>query len=181
MTFLNVTEIESALIALASNYPTVTHLITLPFPTAEGRQSHALKIGSGSCPRSTILFISGAHAREWGGPDICVNFAADVLEAWSLGTGLTYGGTSYTAQQIKSLIDDLEVIVFPDLNPDGRHFSQTSSNPLWRKNRNPASSGGQANKIGIDVNRNYDFLWDFPLAFAPAGKKTERGDGRARQ
>jgi len=167
MTFLNVTEIESALTALASNYSNVTQLITLPFMTAEGRQSHALRIGSGSCPTSTILFISGAHAREWGGPDICINFAADLLEAWSLGTGLTYGGTSFTSAQIKSIINNLEVIVFPDINPDGRNYSQTTV-PMWRKNRNPASSGGQANKIGIDVNRNYDFLWNFPVSFAPA-------------
>lgn len=169
MTFLNVTEIESALTALASSYSNVTHLITLPFATAEGRQSHALRIGSGSCPSSTILFISGAHAREWGGPDICINFAADLLEAWSLGLGLTYGGTSFTSAQIKSIINHLEVIVFPDINPDGRNYSQ-STFPMWRKNRNPASSGGQANKIGIDVNRNYDFLWDFPVSFAAAAQ-----------
>ena len=169
MTFLNVTEIESALTALASSYSGVTHLITLPFPTWEGRQSHALRIGTGQCPTSTILFISGAHAREWGGPDILINFAADLLEAWSLGTGLTYGGTSYSAAQIQSIVNHLEVIVFPDINPDGRNYSQTM-NAMWRKNRNPASSGGQANKIGIDVNRNYEFLWDFPVAFAPAAQ-----------
>src|SRR5437762_6015321 len=75
MTFLNVIEIESALTALASTYPTVTTLITLPFMTAEGRQSHAIRIGSGTCPTT---------------------------------------------------------------------------------------------KIGIDVNRNYDFLWDFPVTFANA-------------
>ena len=38
---------------------------------------------------------------------------------------------------------------------------------MWRKNRNPASSGGIASRIGVDVNRNYDFLWDFPVKFAP--------------
>jgi RimJ/RimL family protein N-acetyltransferase len=38
--------------------------------------------------------------------------------------------------------------------------------PLWRKNRNPAASGGP-NKIGVDINRNQDFLWDFNTAFDP--------------
>jgi hypothetical protein len=41
---------------------------------------------------------------------------------------------------------------------------------MWRKNRNPASSGGQASKIGVDPNRNYDFLWDFNTAFAPGAQ-----------
>src|SRR5207249_12224256 len=38
---------------------------------------------------------------------------------------------------------------------------------LWRKNRNPADSSGVASKIGIDINRNQDFLWNFNSAFAP--------------
>jgi len=169
MSFLNVVEIESALIGLASSYPSVTQLITLPYFTVEGRQSHALRIGTGPCRRSAVLIISGAHAREWGGPDICINFAADLLEAYSLGTALIYGGTAYGAAEIKSIIERLEVIVFPDVNPDGRNYSQNTY-PMWRKNRNPASSGGQASKIGVDPNRNYDFLWDFNAAFEPGAQ-----------
>jgi murein tripeptide amidase MpaA len=168
MTFLNVVEIESALIGLASAYPNVTQLITLPFFTVEGRQSHALRIGNGPCPRTGVLIISGAHAREWGGPDICINFAADLIEAWDMGTGLVYGGTSYTASEIESIIERLDVIVFPDINPDGRHYSQNTF-AMCRKNRNPAS-GGSANKLGVDVNRNFDFLWDFNTAFAPGAQ-----------
>jgi murein tripeptide amidase MpaA len=163
---LNVVEIESALAGLASTYPGSSKLITLPFFTVEGRQSHALLIGTGGpCPLPAVLIISGAHAREWGGPDICINFAADMLEAYSMGTGLVYGNTSFSAGDIKSIVQKLDVIVFPDINPDGHNYSQNTY-AMWRKNRNPASSGGQASKIGIDVNRNYDFLWDFNTAFA---------------
>ena len=65
MTFLNVVEIESAVIGLAGTYPSISQLITLPFFTVEGRQSHALRIGTGSvCPKTAVLIISGAHARE---------------------------------------------------------------------------------------------------------------------
>jgi len=127
-------------------------------------------IGTGDgCPQTGVLLISGAHAREWGGPDICINFAADLLEAYTANTGLVYGGTSYTAAEIKSIIERLDVIVFPDINPDGRNYSQNTYD-MWRKNRNPASSGGDPKKIGVDVNRNYDFLWDFNTAFAPGAK-----------
>ena len=170
MTFLNVVEIESALSGLVKTYPTVTQLITLPNTTAEGRTSHALLIGTGQgCPQAGVLIISGTHAREWGGPDICINFAADLLEAYTGNTGLAYGGTSYTAAQIKSIVERVDVIVFPDINPDGRHYSQNTY-AMWRKNRNPASSGGQASKIGVDVNRNYDFLWDFNTTFDPGAQ-----------
>jgi len=169
MSFLNVIEIESAIQGLAASYPAITKLITLPYATAEGRQSHALQIGvGGACPNLAVLIVSGTHAREWGGPDICVNFAADLLKAYSNNSGLSYGGKSFTATQIASIVKRLTLIVFPDLNPDGRNFSQTSYS-WWRKNRNPASSTpGVAASIGVDLNRNYDFLWDFPTAFSPA-------------
>lgn len=164
MTFLNVVEIESAVMALASAYPSATQLITLPHVTVEGRWSHALRIGVGKCPRAGVLFISGTHAREWGGPDILVNFAADLLDAWSTGTGLGYGETIFSASQVASIVNNIEVFVFPDINPDGRHYSQTGY-AMHRKNRNPASGGGS--NYGIDLNRNYDYLWDFPVAFHP--------------
>ena len=51
-------------------------------------------------PGTGVLLISGTHAREWGGPDILINLAADLLEAWSAGTGLVYGGTSFTAAEV---------------------------------------------------------------------------------
>ncbi|WP_368858515.1 M14 family zinc carboxypeptidase [Modestobacter marinus] len=44
---------------------------------------------------------------------------------------------------------------------------------MWRKNRRfaepgqPACPTGGGNGPGVDLNRNYDFLWDFPTAFRP--------------
>jgi hypothetical protein len=90
MTFLNINEIESALVALSQAYPTLTQLLPLPNTTAEGRKSNALLIRgnpSFDC-RPALVFVSGVHAREWGGPDILVNLAADLLEAYTTGAGL---------------------------------------------------------------------------------------------
>ena len=166
MSYLNVVEIESAAMGLASSYPQICQLITLPHFTAEGRQSHALRLGTQTaCFPKAVLIISGTHAREWGGPDICIYFAADLLEAYTTGTGLTYGGTSYTADNVRAILRRLDVFVFPDINPDGRNYSQNTY-AMWRKNRNTASPGG----IGVDLNRNYDFLWDFNTAFAPGAQ-----------
>lgn len=173
MTFLNVQEIESALLALNKAYPSLTRLITLPNVTWEGRTSHALAIqDSGYRCRSALVFISGAHAREWGGPDILVNLAADVLEAYTANAGLGYGGRTFSASEIRDIVRSTTIVVFPDINPDGRAYSMAaaagSTQAFWRKNRNPASSGGVANRIGVDVNRNYDFLWNFPVSFSPS-------------
>jgi murein tripeptide amidase MpaA len=173
MTFLNVDEIESALVALNNTYPAITQLIPLPNTTYGGRTSNALLIRGNpafTC-RPALVFVSGVHAREWGGPDILVNLASDMLEAYATNAGLAYGGKSFSAGTIRSIVDRTDVVVFPDQNPDGRAYSMDahagSTQAMWRKNRNPASSGGVASRIGVDVNRNYDFLWNFPVTFAP--------------
>jgi murein tripeptide amidase MpaA len=172
MTFLKVPEIESALFALNKAYPGLTQLITLPNTTAEGRTSHALAIqDTGYRCRSALVFISGAHAREWGGPDVLVNLAADVLEAYTANAGLAYGNKSFGASEIRDIVRSTTIVVFPDINPDGRAYSMAAAahttQAMWRKNRNPASSGGVASRIGVDGNRNYDFLWTFPVSFSP--------------
>lgn len=88
------------------------------------------------------------------------------MSAYLSNSGLRYGGKIFTAVQIKMILDGLHVIVFPLVNPDGRHHSQTASG-LWRRNRNPAYSGGNPSCVGVDLNRNYDLLFDFPSTFAP--------------
>lgn len=56
----------------------------------------------------------------------------------------------------------------PMLNPDGVNHDQANSN-LWRKNRNPASSTpGVPLSVGVDLNRNFDFLWNFTEKFDPS-------------
>jgi murein tripeptide amidase MpaA len=173
MTFLKVDEIESALVGLHNFYPFYTELIPLPNITYERRHSNALLIRANpdfTC-RPALIFVSGVHAREWGGPDILVNLAADLLEAYATNSGLAYGGKSFSAATIRAIINRTDIVVFPDQNPDGRALSMsptaTPAEKLWRKNRNPASSGGDPAKIGVDINRNYDFLWNFPVTFAP--------------
>ncbi|MFF5012836.1 M14 family metallopeptidase [Streptomyces sp. NPDC001165] len=167
MSYLNITEVESGVTSLATAFPATSRLIDLPEPSVEGRAGHALRIGaSPDGTRDCAVLIGGVHAREWGSCEILVHFAADLLEAYDAGTGLVYGGTSFTSDQVHRILDELEVVVFPLVNPDGRLHSQTVE-PMWRKNRNPAQSGGDPDRIGVDINRNYDFLFDFRTAFDP--------------
>jgi murein tripeptide amidase MpaA len=166
MSYLNIAEVEAATVNLASAYPSIAQLITLPFTTVEGRTSHALCLGGGaSGTRDAVVIIGGVHAREWGSCEILLNFATDLLEAYSGNLGLTYGGKTFPAAEIQGLLNTLHVVVFPLVNPDGRNYSQTSE-AMWRKNRNPAYSGGSSSCVGVDINRNYDFLFDFATAFA---------------
>lgn len=159
MPYMNVTEIQSALQGLASTYPGTCELITLPNLTHENRTVRAVRLALGPLDnRPGIAFVGGQHAREWGSGEICVNFATDLLEAYDLDSGLTYGGQNYSAATVKRLVEDAQIFVLPTVNPDGRHYSQTTY-AMWRKNRNPVGA--------VDTNRNYDVLWDFDTAMHP--------------
>ena len=134
MAYLNVDEIEVAIETLARAHPNVTELIQLPNATSEGRHSHALRIGPPDASGlDAVVITGGLHAREWVPPDALVNLAADLLEAHAGGTGLRYGGQRFSADDIRSVVRGMQLVLFPCVNPDGRHHSQTSSDAMWRK------------------------------------------------
>lgn len=176
MGYLTTTQIQTAIIRLASAYRGLCELVTLPHVSWEGRTSFALRIGRAGRVRfgrepagkPGVLFTGCVHAREWGGAEICLAFAADLLWAYEHRQGLGYGGTRFTARDVATIVDRLDVFVFPLVNPDGRTFSQSAPEHAdWRRNRRAAPPGQGPHCAGVDVNRNHDFVWDFRRHFAP--------------
>ena len=146
------------MVHLAATYSALTELITLPEQSVEQRTIHALKIAGGSAQsRRGILLIGGVHARELVNPDLLVTFATRLLQAYTNGTGLSFGPVSYSKTLVKLIVDTVDLFILPLVNPDGRAFAQSpAGDPMWRKNRAP--NQGLPCK-GVDLNRNYDFLW----------------------
>lgn len=96
------------------------------------------------------------HAREILNPDLLVKLALNLCQSYTTNTRLKFGGKSFTSEDIKKIVDNLEIFVFPLVNPDGRSFVQAPNGDVWwRKNRNPNQDLPQK---GVDLNRNYDFL-----------------------
>jgi len=163
---MNVDEIDSAMQGLVNEYGIST--FTAPNPTHEGAGGGGGGLLGGIDPqRYHVYFTAGVHARERGGPDNIIYFVADLLYAQRHGVGLTYGARSYShADVLKALSSG--IVFFPLVNPDGVRYDQ-QTDVLWRKNRNPASAvPGNPDSIGVDINRNYDFLWDFRTHFDPS-------------
>jgi murein tripeptide amidase MpaA len=172
LAYLNVEEVESAILkAAAAPYSGIAELITLPEKTCEGRQCHALKIGNGGgANRTGIYFLGGVHAREWGSCDILINFIERIEQAYLDNTPLTFGGKTFSAAEIRTIVDTLDIVIFPQANPDGRQYSMSAAdNSEWRKNLSP-SPEQLAQCFGVDLNRNYDFLWDFSKTFSRSSR-----------
>ncbi|KAK3984524.1 hypothetical protein QBC44DRAFT_336823 [Cladorrhinum sp. PSN332] len=160
---LNVNEINSAVTGLVNAYPGAFFKYDLPNKSFQGRTSVAFYTGAGSSVNNYRLYLSAAmHARERGGPDNVIYWVADLLQANKTGVGLKYGSKSYTNAQVKSVLN-AGIVIFPLVNPDGVVYDQ-SSGSLWRKNRN-TKSGSSGSSVGVDINRNFNFLWNFKKFF----------------
>lgn len=166
---MNADEINSAIEGLVNEYGIST--FDLPNATAEGSGSKGGIAGKVNPDRYHVYFTAGVHARERGGPDNLIYFIADLLYAQKHGTGLTYGAKTYTnADVLKAL--NTGIVFFPLVNPDGVRYDQKTDS-LWRKNRNTSdASPGNDATVGVDINRNYDFLWDFRRHFSPSATTT---------
>jgi hypothetical protein len=92
-----------------------------------------------------VLFTHHQHARE----HLTVETALYILKM------LTdeYG----TNPQITSLVNNREIWIVFDLNPDGGEFDiATDSYAFWRKNLQPNAG---TSEVGTDLNRNWGYKW----------------------
>ena len=156
--YLTEAGIQSCLYYLAYTFPSICNLIVLPEQSVEMRTVRAVRIGKDRTgDRHGVLFIGGVHAREIINPDLLVSFALKLCRAYTDGTGLNFGGASYTNGIVNLIVENLDVFILPLVNPDGRIYVQSpTGDPWWRKNRS-VNAGSTCR--GVDINRNYDFLW----------------------
>ena len=110
-------ELEAGLEALATAYPAICQLISLPNTTAEGRTVRAVRLGADG-DRPAVLLVAGLHAREWMPPELCLSLAADLLEAYDTEAGLSYNTVDYSAAQVRQIMETFHIYVVPTCNPD---------------------------------------------------------------
>ena len=165
MNYFNYEEIVTGMHRLAATYNQYCKLVPLPLVTVESREIFALAIGDRLGPEiKTAIYIGGVHAREWIPPDALLYLAADLLEARATGTGITYQNARITENEIRQIFSAIQLIILPCANPDGRTYSQTKDLD-WRKNRSCNVVQGEVVSRGVDLNRNFDFAWDYRRIF----------------
>lgn len=166
MPYMSVSAINACVDYLISTYAAIATPIALPENSVEGRPVKALKIANGSgTNRTGVLFLGGTHARELVNPETVVSFALRLCDAYTNNTGLIFGPKVYDASTVQTVVNALDIFLVPMVNPDGREFCLAPGGyGMWRKNRRPpavASCPGlpPERRHGVDLNRNYDFLW----------------------
>ncbi|XP_060074548.1 carboxypeptidase B-like [Ylistrum balloti] len=120
-----------------SSYMSVDYF---PNRTVDENEIHVVKISHPEKKVNQSIFIDcGIHAREWISPAFCLHAIKQLL----------HGN--------HSLLSDFNWHIVPVLNPDGYAYSHNMDR-LWRKNRRV--NGESLNCRGVDLNRNFGFMYD---------------------
>lgn len=154
--YRTVTQLDSQIQFLATRFPGYFTRIELPEPSVQGRPVFALRLRAGGGPeRRGVLLVGGTHARELMNPDAIIELAVDLFVSYATNRDLVYGGKTWPAADIKLILEALDIWMVPCANPDGR-VHVMGVDDMWRKNR--ATNAGTT-CMGVDLNRNADFLW----------------------
>ncbi len=178
-------DIITALTTLSTTYPDNCELITLPNKSADppGVDIKAIRLHDGNAPRDpAVLITGGVHAREWAPPDALLRLAQQLLDSFKTSTDIvfpallanvngppvtavSYPSYTFPIDKIKKIFGNVDLYIFPCVNPDGRLYDITNpATPFpagWRKNRRPNPDRADAEAKGVDLNRNFDIAWDF--------------------
>ncbi|MBN2413205.1 T9SS type A sorting domain-containing protein [candidate division KSB1 bacterium] len=107
-----------------------------------------------------VLFMAGIHAREVITSEVIMTFLDYLIN--------NYNSDPY----VTHLIDNREIWLLPCVNPDGHEYvftgdingGQDVNNPLtWRKNKQDNNRNGTFDPWfdGVDLNRNFGFMWGY--------------------
>ncbi|XP_068618892.1 zinc carboxypeptidase-like [Battus philenor] len=145
-------EIHAWLDELATTYPNVVTTVRMGI-SLEGEPIKGVIIDFKPGERGDSPLIAmiegGIHSREWISP---------ATVTWIIKEFLTSNDAD-----LRHLAEAFVWHIFPVVNPDGYNYTFTSDR-MWRKNRNTANYRNCTNNSndlsnGIDLNRNFNFLW----------------------
>lgn len=123
-----------------------------------GRELYCIQIGNGA---GRVFYNGAHHGAEWITAALLMKFVREYCEAY-------VRGKKILENSAKFLFDNVSLYVMPMVNPDGvdisinggRHY--TADFPrLFHQNKNSSDfTRWQANFNGVDLNHNYDALWE---------------------
>jgi hypothetical protein len=157
--FLYYDEILGVLDEMASRYP---QLISVRRPvsdtlfTIEGREVFWVKISDNPDldeDEPEVLYTALTHAREPASAMSMLYYMWHLLEQYN------------SNQEVRRIVNNTELYFIPVVNPDGYIYNESTSpqgGGMWRKNlRDNDQSGTIDQNDGVDLNRNYGYLWGY--------------------
>ena len=140
-------EVDAVIEAAVADHPGIASRFALG-QSHDGRTIWAVKVSDNVAvdeDEPEVLFNGLIHARERLSGEMVVH----ILQTLTDGYGVD--------QRITDIVNSREVWLIPMLNPDGAEYDISGGQfHTWRKNRQPIPG---SSAIGVDLNRQYDFMW----------------------
>ncbi|XP_053665711.1 carboxypeptidase B-like [Anopheles marshallii] len=125
---------------LTSEFPTLATAVNVGTST-EGRPIRAIRVSKDNVANRPVVIVeAGIRAREWISPMSANYILHEIVEHY---------------YEFENILDNVNFLVVPLLNPDGYEFSRTT-NRHWLKSRSVNGNGC----FGIDLTRNFGYLWN---------------------
>jgi len=130
-----------------------------------GRSLYYLRLGTGP---NQVFYNAAHHAIEWITVPLLMKFAENFLRAYTLGTNLR-------DYNIRELWNEASIYIVPMVNPDGVNLvlqGLTRTNPFysdlirWNGGSTDFARNWEANIRGVDLNSNYNALWELAKQMA---------------
>lgn len=170
-------ETNAELRRLARTY--VADLLRLPHASEEGAATYVLRLNDHG---PGVLLLAGTHSNETVTPSVLLSFAERLCLAIRDDTDIAFGKKSYTKDDVSTIVGALNILLLPLVNPDGADW-QEQTVKLWRRNRAlnwDAPCRPEYDCRGVDINRNFNFLWHCGLnASADAWSSKYKGPAPA--
>lgn len=160
-------QMEADLMILPEIYGTIVQIDSLG-ETVDGRQVYHVAIGNEKAEKK-IFINAGIHAREYLTSHLVMNQIIAFLEH-------VVAEDSYQGYTYQQLLENVQIHVVPMINPDGITISQFGMEGIQKDeikqkisaiaNQDGESAEGyyltrwKANANGVDLNRNFDALWN---------------------
>lgn len=157
----------AAMDALQAAHPSIMSAKQSIGTTIEGRPIYVYKISNSPNAdngKPEAFFNAYIHAREPITFEIVYDMADSLASRYGTNPRMTW------------IVDNRQVWILPVVNPDGVEYNRLT-NPngggMWRKNRRVNQDGS----VGIDLNRNFGYMWGYDnVGSSPYGSdETYRG------
>ncbi|ETN61641.1 hypothetical protein AND_006696 [Anopheles darlingi] len=139
--YWNANEIDAYLDELATEFPTLASTVNVG-TSSEGRRIRGLRVSKDNNNNRPLVIVEGGlRGREWISP-MSINYMMhEIVEHY---------------YEFEAILDNVNFLFVPLVNPDGYEFSRSSGNRLWLKSRSVNGNGC----FGVDLNRNFGHLWN---------------------
>lgn len=136
--------------ALASTYPEIISTEVIG-KSVKGRDITLVKLGTGE---KKALVVAGLHSRENIGTTFTMRCIEEYAEAYYNRTGY------YDVYNLRSMLNEYTLYFVPLMNPDGLNIATAYESPLYTTE--PIDNAKFKNNAnGVNLNRNFPFLWGY--------------------